>query len=489
MGSDVEKDDSLETKPAKAKRRVDWKTWVFLGMILVGLYTWLSNRGPKPPRIDTTDLDPAVATVLQNCERIVWRNRRSSSAWGQYGMACLVYDYKAEARECFEHAATFDPADPRWPYFQGVASLPDNTEEAVGYLRRAVALNPDENHAPRIRLANILADQGEFDEAEKIFQAVITDEPRDPHAVLGLARLDFAQNNFSDCLATLDSIKNSPFTARAVANLAAAAYTKLQKPELAKDAREQLRRLPQDRPMPDPYVEQAAKLRVGLEAMVNFGSKLLREGRLVDAKPLAKKAVAYYPKEAEAWMFMARVDLGEKNLELALDAAHKAVDLAPDNVEAHVQLGAILLVHGDTDEAIESFQAAKALDSNHSEIHHNLGLSYFAKSDWSKAITSFREAIRLNVRLLDAHLKLIESLLKSGDKAGARKAVDEALVAFPTQSAFVRLKQQLAAPGETPNSIRELSEPEQGESPPVVSPDPTPEDSADPLENVTGADD
>ena len=424
-------DPSPDSEPAGPREtgRIGRGIRLFLAACLVAAVAYLGWRrtGPEPPRPNWQGLDPAVVDVLQACERAVRRQPRSGHAWGKLGMALLVYEFTPEARTCLAHAERFDPTDSRWAYFHGVSLFPDQTEAGLDRLRCAVELTRDENSAARLRLANILAEFGRYDEAEEHYRAVLAKWPDDPGAILGLGRLTFARGNFAESLDYLNRAANSPFTARLAHQLLITVHNRLGDAEMSAQLQNKLGQLPADRSLPDAFVDEASQLRVGLRALVDYGALLAQQGDLDEAKPLAQRAVQEYPTSPEAWMLMTRIYLAEQRLDDAVKAAEKAVELSPSTVEPRMQLGVTLLHRRQIEDAIRCFQRAVELKPELGEAHHNLGLCFSARQAWPDAIQSFREAIRLNSGFVDSYLGLADALARNGDMAGARDAIQSAL--------------------------------------------------------------
>lgn len=443
--NEISKTDSSQPSEDLPQKKSSSK-WMMISLSIAtlayaGYYLW-SRTGPEPPEPNLDGIDPAIVSVLEGCEGVVRRHPRSGSAWGQLGMALFVYEFKTEARTCFEHAERFDSSNPRWSYFHGVSLLPDETAAALESLRRAAELSGDNNVAPQRRLANILSELGHYDEAERNFRDIIHRFPNDPGALLGLGRLSFAKGKNEQSQQYLREAANSPFAARAATQLLVAVHNRLGQTSEALQLEQRLSQLPFDKPIPDPFVEEASKLRTGLRAWVDYGGLMIRQGNIAAARPVAQQAIKDYPDSPEAWMLMARIHLAEQELVDATKAARRAVTLSPKTVETHMQLGVVLLTGQQIDEARDCFRAAIDLKPNLSEAHHNLGLCYVRKQAWTEAIQSFQESIRLNPGFVESRLALAGALVQSGNKQAARSAVDEVLKLNPHDKRAQKILQE-----------------------------------------------
>ena len=119
------------------------------------------------PDIPTAQLDAPSARLVQQHQDAVRADPRSAIGWGKLGALLRSFEFRAEARRCFEVAARLDPKDPRWPCFLGVMLAAESPAEAVTRLQRSVALSGNEFEMPRLRLARLLAESGRADEAER----------------------------------------------------------------------------------------------------------------------------------------------------------------------------------------------------------------------------------------------------------------------------------------------------------------------------------
>src|ERR1041385_5300371 len=118
-----------------------WRWWVGIGLLLAivfGVRQVWRTTAPPPPPVDTTGFDPLITAAITEARAAVLGAPRSAEARGRMGMVLLAHEVRAEARACFAQAAKFDPDEPRWPYFLGVAQVVDNPQAAVTNLERAV---------------------------------------------------------------------------------------------------------------------------------------------------------------------------------------------------------------------------------------------------------------------------------------------------------------------------------------------------------------
>jgi tetratricopeptide (TPR) repeat protein len=422
---------------------------LLIGVAWSAIYLFGRITAPKPPAVSLAEMDPAIVSVLEECYGAVRDSPRSGEAWGKLGTALLAYEFKNQAQICFREAEQRAPDDPRWPYFHGLSMFPDSTDEGLGKLRRAVDLHGNADSAARNRLATILLEQGHFDEAEQHFRIVLKRWPDDPAAILGLGKLAFVRGRLEESLTYLNRAASNRHTAKASRHLIATVYQRLGQTEEATQVIREVAELPNDVPLPDPFIDEASNVRTGRKAWLDYATQLIRQGRLDEATPLVLRTVRVYPNSAEAWILLARIHMRRKDYAAAKDSWEMALERAPEAVEAHMQLGVTLLHTGQANAAIERFQRAIELKPNLSEAHHNLGLSFTAVGQTGDALKAFREAIRLQPGFVDSYLGMADLLGSAGDIGQARKLLDQAFQLDPSDARTIRLRQKYGA-GSTP---------------------------------------
>ena len=416
----------------------------------IGLYSWATRKAP--PTIELTDLDPAIANMVTRCRDAVVANPRSGVAWGTLGVALFSYEFKPEAQTCLQEARRLEPKNPRWPYFYGLSLFPDDTATGIEQLRIAIDLHADQDATARNRLGTILAEIGEYDEAEAQFTTVLNRWPDDPNAILGLGKIAAARGQLPSSVTYLHRAITSPFTAKTAAHLLVNVETRLGNVAKARELLETLENLPDDRPLPDAFVEEASVVHTGRRAWIDYATKLYRATRIDEAQPLVERTLRVYPESEEAWILMARIQLRQQNLREAEKSWMRAIELAPQAVEAHVQLGVTLMRQRRPAESARHFLRAIEIKPTLSEAHFNLALACSATQDITAAAKSFREAIRLKPDFPDAYLGLADMVFKLGERDEALRLLDQASQLAPSDARISALRStfDLAAPNSSP---------------------------------------
>jgi tetratricopeptide (TPR) repeat protein len=412
-------------------------------LAVVAWWLWLRDIGPVPPEVRPAEDEAALAEYLRQARNTVVAKPRSAEAWGDYGRALRVADFKAEARMCFERAARLDSSEPRWPYLAGESLLPADPEAALPLLMRGAELartaDPN-NPAPQLRLAEVYLALGRYAEAESHLRRVLEIDPTHAAANLALGMVAHnrddptaAANHFSRCSANAITRK------RATSRLAALRRQEGQVAEAERLSRE-AEQLPPDLPWPDPYLIEARRHAAGRSSQFQQIEQLEAAGRHKDAVVMLGEIVERTP-DARAFVSLGRnltrlgdFDAAEQALRMALqlkpDLAHASVHLA----EVYWARGEHALQQGDTAGARKYYasavdQASAALRANpHDGSAHLLaGVALSALGRRDEAIKALRDAALSSPDRVEPLFRLGEALAEAGQIDEARRKLEEAV--------------------------------------------------------------
>jgi serine/threonine-protein kinase len=217
-------------------------------------------------------------------------------------------------------------------------------EEAVGYLRAALALRPNCNTVYD-NLGSVLADKGQVEEAIACFQRAIALDPKDAGAHTNLGAALAGKGQVDEAIACHQ---------RAIAL--------------------------------DPQLARAHN---------NLGYTLARKGQVDEAIACFQRAIALDPKLAEAHINLGAALQRKGQVEQAMACYQKAMALDPKNATAHNSLGSTLAVKGQLDDAIACFHKAIALAPGFAPAHINLGTALLQQGRFTQAEASIRRALDL----------------------------------------------------------------------------------------------
>jgi tetratricopeptide (TPR) repeat protein len=400
--------------------------------VVVAALGWLAHdrfTAPAPPAVSLADADPAVAEAIEAARRDVGRKPRSAATWGRLGLLLRAHGHVPESSHCFAQAERFDRGDPRWPYLQGTALQSDDPEAALGYLVRAAGLCGGEPDAPQLVLAEVCLHLGRLDEAERQFRQVLGRDPDNARGHLGLGRLACERGRPRDALAHLERSAAGRLTQQASRALLAQAYQQLGDTAAASRERALAVELPGDPPWPDPFQEEVQALMLGRQARLARLQTLHRQGRVGEARALARVLEKDYPDVY--WLVEGRGQMSRGDFTAAERALRRAADLAPDSVEAHFDLGTVLFEQRDYRAAADCFRTVTELEPVHGLAYLCLGRCLAGQGDRAGALRAFEAAVRYMPQHAEARRELGALLAREGRTDEAVAQLRQALQLQP----------------------------------------------------------
>jgi Tfp pilus assembly protein PilF len=435
---------SAPAPPPAAKRLLRLALAVASAAVLVLAGLWYFWPAPPPPEPDLTGAEPEVAQAIQKARAETLKAPRSAAAWGRLGMLLRAHDYAAEAMVALAQAEHLDAKDPRWPYLQGLTLVLTDREAAIPLLERASDRSP-RCTAPRLRLAEVLLQQGRLDEAGRHFRRVLDAEPDNPRAALGLARLAQRRGELREALKRLQVAVASSLVRKAALLLRAEVHQQLGAKDAAAADLRAAAPLPEDPRWPDPYVEEVERLARGVHTRLALANQLSQQGRLPETAEVLEEAARDAPTADRVFLLLGKVRMRLGEPARAEQALRHALELTPDAAEVHFQLGTALFLQDQWDAAERSFRRAIERKPAHALAHYNLGHCRLKLKDQAGALVAFRAALRYRPGYADAHTNLGALLAQQGKDAEALEHLEEAVRLAPEDERPRRLLAEVKA--------------------------------------------
>lgn len=436
--------------PAAAPRRNNSPLFLAMisGLLLLALWTsgWLfyhRSQQPKLPLIDLRPVDPKAARVIQKHLEAVRQSPRSAEAWGWLGALLRVYDFNLPARQCLERAETLDPANPRWPYYHGLAVMITEPANAIPKFRRAAELCGVEPEIPRIRLARLLGEQARWDEAEKVLEPLLTAKPGFTPARLLSARAAHFRGDLPRAVELAKACANDPRTARSAWALLAMLYRQQDDTTAAADAAQRSAALPPDQGMGDPFEEEVMSLRGDPRLWSEQAHALLSQNALPEAARLIDRLVLQHPDWPDTWLLLGRLQYLRKDLAAAERALRRHLDQSPQSVQGLFQLGMVLMALNRFPEAAEIFARSTQFKSDFGPGYYNRGFALARSGRPREAIAAFRESLRHNPERADTYFLLADLHLQLGESEPVAKLLDQARALNPADLRLAVFQERL----------------------------------------------
>lgn len=352
------------------------------------------------------DLDAAIAELHQ----AILVDPGRSPSYSSLGVLQLVRGDQTAAERAFTSAVDIDPqsVDARLAlthYYWSIGRL----KEAEDVLRRALALNADDQRSNRVAATFYLA-AGRFSEAEPYLKSLARSSD-DIGARFMLADYYLRIGRPDDAIAVLEALapdqRSSPATRWRVAVVRHAEGKTIEAHSII-DAL--LIETPED----------------ALLLMVKT-RLLIAGGRMAEALDSARAAVAAAPDSAEAYYLLGIIYVGTGELENARTAFNEVLKRRPRAIEAQLQLSRVHLLQGSGYAAVRFAQDALQGAPANPRVRLAFARALMASGDLDRAQTELRQLEQTNPRWAAVHAHLGAILMKKGQADGAARYFTRAL--------------------------------------------------------------
>lgn len=440
---------------------------------------FLLAESALPAQTNSCAPPPSLAAQL--------RSAPTADAYSHLGAWFSSHHRAACAVDAYRRAVTLDPdsSDDAYSLALSLYSA-GNPQQAVAPLRQSLQLDPESLNS-HLLLAAILQQAGDRPAAELQWRAVLSLDPHTSLAIENLSRDLLADGNYSSIIEWLGPQSSShPLSAPAAINLSVA-YAKS---GLLDDAASLLRGTLDTHPESVSVVEALAAVLV-LQSRVEPAADLLSAAakthpddqqlrilllralvlaRDPRANRLADQLLASDPHQWEILYLTGLLQQQAGNFAAARTRYQESLARNPDYPDAHFQLGVVLESLGDNVGARSQLQKALALGFNSPKIYFDLGRVLHrlgdetaarrrfqlyqqaqqaesnqtlaaARSDqgdlasaagnYGPAAADYRQALDLDPHEPLLAYKLAMALERTGDRAGERAALEQAVRSDP----------------------------------------------------------
>ena len=276
--------------------------------------------------------------------------------------------------------------------------------------------------------------QGNLQEAELCYQAILQIQPEHPEANHNLGLIAIVGNQSAEALPLFKmALKGNPNIEQFWLSYIDA-LTKENQIAHADRALKEVRKRGFHGENLEALQAKLLALAEGEVPYQNEQDKLLacyQVGKYDDAEKLAALMIQQFPKYHLGWQAMGAL-LSQKGMNIeALYAFQKLTELVPQDAEAHRNLGVVLRELARTHEAKESFRQAIALKSDYPDAHNDLGITLQELGRLDEAEVSYRQATALNPDHIKSHNNLGGTLHELGRWDEAEASLTRAIALKP----------------------------------------------------------
>jgi len=255
------------------------------------------------------------------------------------------------------------------------------------------------NNADAIRFARDLHRAGKLQEAQTLYQRVLSTTPEHPQALHYLGLIMRERRQMPQALDLLRRAAAADPRAPEVHNNLA---TVLGAVGRAADALA--------------CVDAALRLRPDyVEAIVNRGLALDKLKRRDEALACFRRALELHPDHVAARLHLATAFARQGRVEEAADELRRVTAAAPRNPGPWMQLGNLCQRQARPDHAAAAFRRAIELKPDFAEAYNNLGNALKDLGELEAAIAALRKSVELKPDFAHAHWNLALALLLKGD--------------------------------------------------------------------------
>ena len=263
--------------------------------------------------------------------------------------------------------------------------------------------------------------QGDLQEAERLYKAILEVQPKHPYANHNLGLIAVSKNqsgvalplfkNAVDFNPNIEQFWLSHIEALIAEQQFENAQQALKEGELKGLTRENLKTLIKNLVSAKalhPLTQVPAQTE--MQELINH----YQNGRYGDAENLAILLTQQFPNHQFGWKILGIVLAKKGKRSEALVAIRKAIVLTPADAEVHYNFALVLQELGKLDEAEAGYRQAIKLKNNYAEAHGNLGVTLQALGKSYEAEASYRQAIKFRPHFAEAHSNLGNTLQELG---------------------------------------------------------------------------
>ena len=170
---------------------------------------------------------------------------------------------------------------------------------------------------------------------------------------------------------------------------------------------------------------------VALQAKLNQGKALHRQGKLADAECCYGEVLQRQPNHFDALHLLGVIARQTRRTERGVELIKRAIGLNPNVAEAHNNLGNALMDLKRPAEALASYDKAIALKPDIAEAHSNRGNALMDLKRPAEALASYDKAIALKPDFAEAHSNRGNALMDLKRPAEALASYDKAIALKP----------------------------------------------------------
>ena len=386
---------------------------------------------PAIPQLKTEQFEGAVRKQIEAAAASVTRAPGSVRHNGRLAMILQTYKQFAASEVMYQRVRALDPGTFKWSYLHGIVlGAVGQPEAAVSAFRAAIELD-DSYPLATVRLAEMLADLGETDEAREYYLAVRDDARNLSEFHFSYGRFLLSQGDADAAIAHIrDAMRLSGEFGAAHYQLGIAFRSKgeLDRAEHHLTIAEQKRSQAAD--SNDAIVNELLELNRNDQPFVLRAKMLAEAGRFDEARQFVTMALERNPESVPAYASLIAMATHDADYDAVDEYFNRAIELDPLHPKVWFNLGIARMQQRRFSEAAEAFEKSRSIDATDPNTHFQLVvLAKERGADDATVEAQLREVIRLDPTHQFALWLLGELLAESGRPAEGISHLERAVLA------------------------------------------------------------
>lgn len=313
--------------------------------------------------------------------------------------------YLNEAILCYEGLIQLDPKNPKWYHLLAtILSGYGYTDDAIELWNESIDLN--HQYLPsKIRKGDALLKSARTEEAYEVYSQILDDHPQNPHALIGLARLEIQQGDYENAKRLLE-LASENSNGKLGKDLLVSVYEKLGMDYEAFAIRSEALASGSYVDVHDPWMLDIIHDCHIPAQIMNTAGYLAFRGETDQAIRWLKKVIRIDPENANAHFQIAGAYRSQGNADLAAAYFQKTTELQPSFSDAWIQWATILEEKGKQGESEWVFYTGLKNCPNSPAFKIEYARRLMKERRYEKAISELETSIQLRPNEALAYIEL-----------------------------------------------------------------------------------
>ena len=396
------------------------------------------------PSPNLTGATPEVRQSIQTAQKRVaglksQGDLEQSSAFGELGMLYLYFGFVDAAEPAFKNAVRLEerylraggaPTQSPWTYYLAVSQQEQGNLKAAVHSLRAVLAQREGNLPAVLRLAGLLTELGEVEEARFLYQAALQSPLGKAAGHAGLGQLALDERNPEAAVQHFEAALEAQPEATALRYRLGMALRDAGQMERGRELLKQPGG--QEVQFPDPPMIQLRLQMEGTGHQAVAGGIAARQGDLAKAIDSYRDALAAQPDDLQSRRSLATALAESGDFDGAEKEFRELLRRDPNNASAYLELGSVAISKtGNPEAGLPHLQKAVELAPEFREARVRLARILAAGGRLEESIPHLQKAAELDPRDSDGRLRLARALMEVRRTADATKEVAALLAQEP----------------------------------------------------------